>query len=117
MALKLLCCFLLDVRLLIPLFVMVTLASPQNVEVSPVATNVQKNSGNKFMPVSKDSGNVFKNQYHIYNVEPSAETEDEKMKRLDRIGQVNQISLIFTTSWRHFRSNTLKVVKKVWISD
>ena len=96
MALK--CCFLLDVRLLIPLSIVVTLASPQNVEVSPVSTNVQKNSANKFMPISKDSGNTFKNQYHIYNVESSAETEDDKIKRLDRIGQVNQISLIYTQS-------------------
>ena len=82
---------------------MVALASSQDVTVGGNITNTIQNSGNSFKPISKNSGNVFKNQYHV-SVNPEEEEKDhkedemnkskddvvQKLDLLQRVSQVNQ---------------------------
>ena len=91
------------IRLLIALSALITLASGQTVTVGGNLTNTIQNSGNSFKPISKNSGNVFKNQYQIdvnsgdEEEEGQNEVETEKnngnpdvLRQLDLLQRVSQ---------------------------
>ena len=80
---------------------MVALASSQDVTVGGNITNTIQNSGNSFKPISKNSGNVFKNQYHV-SVNPEDEEKDREedemvkgkndvVRQLDLLHKVSQL--------------------------
>ena len=97
---------------------MVALASSQDVTVGGNITNTIQNSGNSFKPISKNSGNVFKNQYHV-SVNPEEEEKDhkedemnkskddvvQKLDLLQRVSQDNQCLII--SYFFRFRSSTM----------
>ena len=91
------------IRLLIALSALIALASGQTVTVGGNLTNTIQNSGNSFKPISKNSGNVFKNQYQIdvnsgdEEEERQNEVETEKnngnpdvLRQLDLLQRVSQ---------------------------
>ena len=96
----------MEMRLLILFSVVVALTSAQTVTVGGNLTNTISNSGNSFKPLSKNSGNVFKNQYHV-SVGPEKEVKDREedemtkgkddvigqLNLLQRVSQVNQCSI------------------------
>ena len=94
------------IRLLIVLSALITLASGQTVTVGGNLTNTIQNSGNSFKPISKNSGNVFKNQYQIdvnsgdEEEERQNETEMEEnkgktdvLRQLDLLQRVSQSNI------------------------
>ena len=94
------------IRLLIALSALIALASGQTVTVGGNLTNTIQNSGNSFKPISKNSGNVFKNQYQIdvnsgdEEEERQNEVETEKnnsnpdvLRQLDLLQRVRHVSL------------------------
>ena len=94
------------IRLLIALSALIALASGQTVTVGGNLTNTIQNSGNSFKPISKNSGNVFKNQYQIdvnsgdEEEERQNEVETEKnngnpdvLRQLDLLQRVSQSNM------------------------
>ena len=94
------------IRLLIALSALIALASGQTVTVGGNLTNTIQNSGNSFKPISKNSGNVFKNQYQIdvnsgdEEEERQNETEMEKnngnpdvLRQLDLLQRVSRSNI------------------------